>query len=317
MLSPAFLSQLRRLLPPHSVLHEREDLLPFESDGLSAYRNTPDVVALPENEAQVAAILQLCHSRQGGRGGARRRHRAFAAGALPVDGAVLLVLAKLNQIKPDRPAGAHRHRAARRAQSGHFRSGRGAWPLLRARPVVADRLFDRRQRGGKLRRRALPEIRPHRAQHPQAARLDHRRRAAGNRQRLARQRRLRPAGVDDRLGRHAGGDHRSHGQAAAAPAARAGGAGGVRRRGESRRGGRQHHRRRRHPGRAGNDGQASPSRPPRPSSTPAIRSIARRCCCAKSTASTRKCRTTSSPCARCCTRPARPKSAPPRTRPSA
>ena len=46
MLSPTFISQLRRLLPPHSLLHEREDLMPFESDGLSAYRNTPDVVVL-------------------------------------------------------------------------------------------------------------------------------------------------------------------------------------------------------------------------------------------------------------------------------
>ena len=34
MLSPAFLSQLRKLLPDHCVLHAREDLVPFESDGL-------------------------------------------------------------------------------------------------------------------------------------------------------------------------------------------------------------------------------------------------------------------------------------------
>src|SRR5574340_536393 len=62
MLSPAFLSKLRRLLPPHCVLDAREDLVPFESDGLSAYRNTPDVVVLPEDEAQVAAVLRLCHA---------------------------------------------------------------------------------------------------------------------------------------------------------------------------------------------------------------------------------------------------------------
>ncbi|MBW8328957.1 MAG: FAD-binding protein [Thiobacillus sp.] len=98
MLSPAFLSKLRSLLPPHCVLNEREDLLPFESDGLAAYRNIPDVVVLPESEAQVAAILQLCHASKVAVV-ARGAGTGLAAGALPVDGAVLLVLAKLNRIK--------------------------------------------------------------------------------------------------------------------------------------------------------------------------------------------------------------------------
>jgi len=98
MISPVFLSQLRSLLPAHCVLNEREDLLPFESDGLAAYRNVPDVVALPENEAQVAAVLRLCHANRVAVV-ARGAGTGLAAGALPVDGAVLLVLAKLNRIK--------------------------------------------------------------------------------------------------------------------------------------------------------------------------------------------------------------------------
>ncbi len=104
MLSPAFVSKLRSLLPPHCVLNEREDLLPFESDGLAAYRNTPDVVALPENEAQVAAILRLCHKEKVAVV-ARGAGTGLAAGALPVDGAVLLVLSKLNRIKSIDPLG--------------------------------------------------------------------------------------------------------------------------------------------------------------------------------------------------------------------
>jgi glycolate oxidase len=98
MLSPAFLSKLRSLLPAHCVLNEREDLLPFESDGLAAYRNIPDVVVLPENEAQVAAVLQLCHQNKIAVV-ARGAGTGLSAGAIPVDGAVLLVLAKLNRIK--------------------------------------------------------------------------------------------------------------------------------------------------------------------------------------------------------------------------
>jgi glycolate oxidase len=93
-----FVARLRQLLPPESLLTAAEDTRPFESDGLSAYRNTPDVVALPENEAQVAAILQLCH-RHKVAVVARGAGTGLSAGALPVDGAVLLVLAKLNRIK--------------------------------------------------------------------------------------------------------------------------------------------------------------------------------------------------------------------------
>ncbi len=98
MLSPSFLAHLRTLLPAHCVLNEREDLRPFESDGLAAYRNTPDVVVLPETEAQVAAILELCHAHKVAVV-ARGAGTGLSAGALPVDGAVLLVLAKLNRIK--------------------------------------------------------------------------------------------------------------------------------------------------------------------------------------------------------------------------
>ncbi len=98
MIHPAFISRLRGVLPPHAVLIDREDVVPFESDGLSAYRNVPDVVVLPENEAQVVAVLQLCHAERIAVV-ARGAGTGLAAGALPVDGAVLLVLAKLNRIK--------------------------------------------------------------------------------------------------------------------------------------------------------------------------------------------------------------------------
>ena len=96
-LAPAFIDLLRTLLPPESLLTAPEDTRPFESDGLSAYRTTPDVVALPESEAQVAAILQLCHAHQVAVV-ARGAGTGLSAGALPIGGAILLVLAKLNRI---------------------------------------------------------------------------------------------------------------------------------------------------------------------------------------------------------------------------
>jgi glycolate oxidase len=92
-----FIRKLRALLPPDSLLTAPEDTRPFESDGLSAYRYTPELVALPSDEAQVAAILRLCHA-HGVAVVARGAGTGLAAGALPVDGAILLVLAKLNRI---------------------------------------------------------------------------------------------------------------------------------------------------------------------------------------------------------------------------
>jgi glycolate oxidase len=88
---------LRAFLPSHRVLWEAEDTKPFECDGLSAYRQVPMVVALPETEAEVARILKTCHQmdvpvvpRGAGTG--------LSGGALPMADGVLLVMAKFNKI---------------------------------------------------------------------------------------------------------------------------------------------------------------------------------------------------------------------------
>src|SRR3954471_23105404 len=53
---------LAKVLPAHALLWHREDTVPYECDGLTAYREQPRVVALPETEAQVAAVLRACHA---------------------------------------------------------------------------------------------------------------------------------------------------------------------------------------------------------------------------------------------------------------
>ena len=55
---------LAPLLPPHALLWQVEDTVPYECDGLTAYRQLPLVVALPETEAQVADVLAACHRLQ-------------------------------------------------------------------------------------------------------------------------------------------------------------------------------------------------------------------------------------------------------------
>src|SRR3546814_2381824 len=70
---------------------------PYESDGLTAYRQLPMVVELPETTAQVAAILKYCHA-----GGIKVVPRgsgtSLSGGALPLADGVLLGLGKFNRI---------------------------------------------------------------------------------------------------------------------------------------------------------------------------------------------------------------------------
>jgi glycolate oxidase len=88
---------LQPLLPAHALLWRREATVPYECDGLTAYRELPLVVVLPETEAQVQAVLRECHrlrvpvvSRGAGTG--------LSGGALPHALGVTLSLAKFNKI---------------------------------------------------------------------------------------------------------------------------------------------------------------------------------------------------------------------------
>lgn len=93
----AVVAALQPLLPAHALLWQREDTTPYECDGLTAYRRLPLVVALPETESQVAAVLRACHglkvpvvARGAGTG--------LSGGALPHEAGVTLSLAKFNKI---------------------------------------------------------------------------------------------------------------------------------------------------------------------------------------------------------------------------
>jgi glycolate oxidase len=88
---------LAKFLPPRSLLHAAEDVTPYECDGLSAYRQTPMIVALPETEVEVQQILQTCHA-LGVPVVARGAGTGLSGGALPRGDGVLLSLAKFMSI---------------------------------------------------------------------------------------------------------------------------------------------------------------------------------------------------------------------------
>ena len=91
------LAKLAAVLPSTSLLASPEDTKPYECDGMTAYRQVPLAVALPEDEAQVAAVLRVCHelkvpvvARGAGTG--------LSGGALPNAQGVTLGLSKMKRI---------------------------------------------------------------------------------------------------------------------------------------------------------------------------------------------------------------------------
>ena len=84
-------------VPAHALLWNAEDTTPYECDGLTAYRQRPLVVCLPETEAQVQAVLRACHAIQVPVI-ARGAGTGLSGGALPHPMGVTLSLAKFNKI---------------------------------------------------------------------------------------------------------------------------------------------------------------------------------------------------------------------------
>ena len=89
---------LLQVLPADALLYTPEDTTPYECDGLTAYRERPLVVALPETEAQVQGVLRTCHAlavpvvaRGAGTG--------LSGGAMPHRLGVTLSMARFNQIQ--------------------------------------------------------------------------------------------------------------------------------------------------------------------------------------------------------------------------
>jgi glycolate oxidase len=79
------------------VLFEEEDTRPYECDGLTAYRQLPMVVALPETEEQVQRILKTC-SALGVPVVPRGAGTGLSGGALPPGDGVLLSMAKFMRV---------------------------------------------------------------------------------------------------------------------------------------------------------------------------------------------------------------------------
>ena len=88
---------LLAMLPADAVIHEALRMRPYETDGLSAYRQMPLAVVLPSTTGQVAAIMRYCHD-NGVRVVPRGAGTSLSGGALPLEDAVVIGMMRMNRI---------------------------------------------------------------------------------------------------------------------------------------------------------------------------------------------------------------------------
>ena len=88
---------LSRIVPGEGVITDQDAMSAYESDGLTAYRQAPMIVVLPETTEQVGRILTYCQA-EGVKIVPRGAGTSLSGGALPLADAITLGLGKFNRI---------------------------------------------------------------------------------------------------------------------------------------------------------------------------------------------------------------------------
>src|SRR5215470_4932382 len=89
---------LSAIVPGEGVIAKEREMRPYESDGLTAYKQLPFVVVLPETTEQVSQVLRYCHENNI-RVVPRGSGTSLSGGALPLADAVLLGMGKCNNVR--------------------------------------------------------------------------------------------------------------------------------------------------------------------------------------------------------------------------
>jgi len=85
------------VVPEQSIISDGVALRVYECDGLTAFRQVPKLVLLPENTEQVRTVMAICQKHAipiVGRGAGT----SLSGGALPHKDGIVLSLAKMNQV---------------------------------------------------------------------------------------------------------------------------------------------------------------------------------------------------------------------------
>jgi glycolate dehydrogenase FAD-linked subunit len=96
-MDPAFVGELQRIVGASGVLHDPLDVLTYECDGLPHLRSSPAAVVLPASAAEVQAVVRFC-ARERVPFVPRGHGTGLSGGALPVEGGIVIALARLNRV---------------------------------------------------------------------------------------------------------------------------------------------------------------------------------------------------------------------------
>jgi glycolate oxidase len=89
--------RLRQVLPARAVVARRQELLTYDSDGLTLHRHEPPLAVLPETTDQVAAVLRLCHE-EGVPFVARGSGTGLSGGAVAEQESLLVVTSRMRAV---------------------------------------------------------------------------------------------------------------------------------------------------------------------------------------------------------------------------
>ena len=93
----ALRTELEGMLGRGAVLSDPDELLVYESDGLTLFRALADFVVFPQSAEHVSAVVKLAH-REGLPFVARGAGTGLSGGCLPAEGGIVLSLMRMNRV---------------------------------------------------------------------------------------------------------------------------------------------------------------------------------------------------------------------------
>ncbi|MFZ1103960.1 MAG: FAD-linked oxidase C-terminal domain-containing protein [Hyphomicrobiaceae bacterium] len=93
----AIVADLRKLVPPGTVIADEEGRRAYETDALTAYRRLPLAVALPASTDEVARLLRYCHVNDI-KVVARGAGTSLSGGALPAEDALVIGVSRMGRV---------------------------------------------------------------------------------------------------------------------------------------------------------------------------------------------------------------------------
>ncbi|MDQ7024984.1 MAG: FAD-linked oxidase C-terminal domain-containing protein [Anaerolineae bacterium] len=97
MTAQQFFSRLKKIFPEKQILTQDVQLLPYESDALTAFKTKPRAVVLPETEQEVIDAVRLCYEMDVPFV-ARGSGTSLSGGSLPIKDGLVIALNRLNKI---------------------------------------------------------------------------------------------------------------------------------------------------------------------------------------------------------------------------